>query len=67
MRGIVHALKHDNGSLRFKDLVGGKNNGQSRRAEAAAAARLLLLELLLGAAAHAAWVAFTTGSGAGGS
>jgi pheromone shutdown protein TraB len=61
LRGIVYALKHDNGNLRFKDLVGGKNNRQNRRAAAAAAARRLVLELVLGAAAYAAWVAATAG------
>lgn len=60
LRGIVYALKHDNGNLRFKDLVGGKNNRRNRREEAAAAARRLLAELVLGAAAYAAWVAVTS-------
>lgn len=63
LRGIVYALKHDDGNLRFKDLVGGKNNRQNRRAAAAAAARRLLLELVLGAAVYAVWVAATAGPG----
>jgi pheromone shutdown protein TraB len=62
LRGIVYALKHDDGNLRFKDLVGGKNNRQNRRAAAAAAARRLLVELVLGTAAYAAWVAYTSGT-----
>lgn len=65
LRGIVYALKHDDGSLRFKDLVGGKNNRQNRKAAAAAALRRLLLEGVLGAAAYAAWVAWTSSSTAG--
>lgn len=63
LRGIVYALKHDDGNLRFKDLVGGKNNRQNRREAAAAAARRLLLELVLGGAVYAAWVAATAGPG----
>lgn len=60
LRGIVYALKNDGGSLRFKDLVGGKNNRRNRREAAAAAVRRFVLELLLGAAAYAAWVAYTS-------
>jgi len=65
LRGIVYALKHDQGNLRFKDLVGGKNNRQNRKAAAAAAVRRLVLEVVLGAAAYAAWVAFTGSHAAG--
>lgn len=62
LRGIVYALKHDQGNLRFKDLVGGKNSKQNRKAAAVAAVRRLVVELLLGAAVYAAWLAATSSS-----
>jgi pheromone shutdown protein TraB len=65
LRGIVYALKHDQGNLRFKDLVGGKNNRQNRQAAAAAAAKRFAVELVLGAAAYAAWAAATGSSTVG--
>lgn len=55
LRGVVYALRHDSGSLRFSDLVDGKN----RRASRAEAAGKLVLELALGLGAWAAWVAAT--------
>lgn len=63
LRGIVYALKHDHHSLRFKDLVGGKNSKQNRREAAAAAVRRLVVELVLGAAVFAAWQAVTSSNG----
>lgn len=55
LRGVVYALRHDAGGLRFRDLVGTPAGG--RRAAAAGALRRLGLELLLGAALFAAWAA----------
>eukprot|EP00878_Enallax_costatus_P026615 GHUV01028568.1.p1 GENE.GHUV01028568.1~~GHUV01028568.1.p1 ORF type:complete len:443 (+),score=150.15 GHUV01028568.1:754-2082(+) len=59
LRGIVYALKHDNGQLRFADLVGGKNRKKTRQEQTAGFAKRLLIELCLGAGLYAAWVAVT--------
>ncbi|KAI8463792.1 MAG: TraB family-domain-containing protein [Monoraphidium minutum] len=56
MQGIVYALRHDSGELRFADLVGGKNRRSVRRREAAVR---LATELALGAGAYALWLWFT--------
>lgn len=58
MRGVVHALRHDAGGLRFADLVGGANRKAARRA---AAARRLAVELAIGGGAYAAWLQLTGG------
>ncbi|GBF95762.1 hypothetical protein Rsub_08198 [Raphidocelis subcapitata] len=60
MRGVVYALRHDSGSLRFSDLVGGAN--QKRRRQRQQLIRLAV-ELLLGGVAWALWVHFSGGSG----
>lgn len=60
LRGIVYAMKHDNGSLRFSDLVGGKNRKKSRSEQTAALVRRLLIEGLIGVGVYGAWLALTT-------
>ncbi|KAF6251657.1 hypothetical protein COO60DRAFT_596836 [Scenedesmus sp. NREL 46B-D3] len=57
LRGLVHALKHDQGSLRFADLVGGKNRKKSKAEAAAALGKRVLIEALIGAGVCAVWVA----------
>ncbi len=63
MRGIVYALCHDSGALRFSDLVGGRNSAKGRRQAALRGVRRLAVEGLIGAGAYAAWVAVTAGHG----
>jgi pheromone shutdown protein TraB len=53
--GVMYALSHDQGTLRFSDLVGGKNTRKSKEEAAAAAGRRLLFELLLGVGLYAVW------------
>jgi hypothetical protein len=53
---VVYALRHDNGALRFSDLVGGKNRRSVRRQEAA---QRLAVEILVGGAAYLAWLWIT--------
>ena len=56
LRGVVYALLHDNGRLRFADLTGGANRKAERRK------RVLVRvawELALGAGCYAAWLALT--------
>jgi pheromone shutdown protein TraB len=55
LRGIVHALHHDSGSLRFTDLVGGKNTHEYKQRQKVQAAGRLVLELLLGLGLYGAW------------
>uniref|UniRef100_A0A383VMJ9 TraB domain-containing protein n=1 Tax=Tetradesmus obliquus TaxID=3088 RepID=A0A383VMJ9_TETOB len=59
LRGLVYALKHDQGSLRFADLVGGKNRKKSKAEAAAALGRRVLVEVAVGAGLYAAWLAVT--------
>lgn len=59
LRGLVYALKHDQGSLRFADLVGGKNRKKSKAEAAAALGRRVLVEVAIGAGLYAAWLAVT--------
>jgi pheromone shutdown protein TraB len=63
LRGVVYALKHDKGTLRFADLVGGKNTRAAKQAAAAAAWRRLGVELLLGVGLAAAWQVWSSSSG----
>ncbi|KAF6265342.1 TraB family-domain-containing protein [Scenedesmus sp. NREL 46B-D3] len=63
LRGVVYALKHDQGSLRFADLVGGKNRKKSKAEAAAALGKRLLIEALIGAGVCAVWVAATQPGG----
>lgn len=61
MRGIMHALKHDPGNLRFSDLVGGKNRKPkvSKEEGIARIAGRLALEIASGYACYVAWTHFT--------
>ena len=62
LRGIVYALtSHDAGtnSLRFSDLVGGKNNRGSRKRDAARGAAKFALETALFAALYYVWTEAT--------
>lgn len=63
LRGLVYALKHDQGSLRFADLVGGKNRKKSKAEAAAALGKRLLVEVLIGVGLYAAWLAATQPGG----
>jgi pheromone shutdown protein TraB len=65
LRGLVYALKHDQGSLRFADLVGGKNRKKSKAEAAAALGKRVLVEVLIGVGLYAAWVAATQPGGIG--
>eukprot|EP00775_Hariotina_reticulata_P010864 gene10864-11018_t len=61
LRGVVYALRHgDSCSLRFTDLVGGKNRKKSKQDLALDLLRRLLLEGLVGAGLYAAWLAATS-------
>jgi pheromone shutdown protein TraB len=67
LRGVVHALRRGSGSgngstLRFSDLVGGKNSSRGRAQAAAAVVQRLVVEVALGAGLYAAWAA-THGGG----
>lgn len=66
LRGVVYALKHDSGNLRFADLVGGKNTRAAKQAAAAAAWRRLGVEVALGVGLAAAWQVWSSGAGGGG-
>ncbi len=55
LRGIVHALHHDSGALRFTDLVGGKNTREYKRRQRLRAAGRLALEAALGLGLYEAW------------
>jgi len=60
LRGVVYALKHgDSRSLRFSDLVGGKNKKQTKQELTMGLLRRVLLEGLVGAGLYAAWLAAT--------
>lgn len=54
----MYALRHDSGSLRFADLVGGANQKKRRRREQL---QRLAVELVLGGAAYALWVRLVEG------
>jgi len=58
-QGVVYALRHDSGTLRFADLVGGKNRRSVRRREQI---QRLATDLVIGGVAYAAWLQLT-GSG----
>lgn len=55
LRGIVYAMHHDSGSLRFADLVGGKNTREYKQKQKVAAVGRLVFEILLGLGLYAAW------------
>ena len=57
-QGVVYALRHDSGSLRFSDLVGGLNRRSQRRREQL---QRLAAELALGGAAYLAWLQLVEG------
>jgi pheromone shutdown protein TraB len=60
LRGVVYALKHgDSCSLRFTDLVGGKNKKPTKQDLTLGLLRRVLLEGLVGAGLYAAWLAAT--------
>lgn len=59
LRGVVYALKHDNGKVRFADLVGGKNKKKTLQDQTAALARRLLLDVWIAAGLYAVWVAIS--------
>lgn len=63
MRGVVYALRHDSGALRFADLVGGANRKRQRQRDQLVR---LAVELLLGAGAWGLWVQLSGGGGGGG-
>ena len=54
----MYALRHDNGSLRFADLVGGRNKKSVRRRQAV---ERLGIELFIGSGAWVAWLWLTGG------
>lgn len=61
MRGIMHALKHDPGNLRFRDLVGGKNrkSNSSKKGSSAQVAARIIFEIASAYACYFAWTKFT--------
>ena len=52
LRGVVHALTHDQGSLRFRDLAGGRRS----KPRAAAGARRAAAEVALAVGLTLAWL-----------
>ncbi len=52
LRGVVHALTHDQGSLRFRDLAGGRRS----KPRAAAVARRAVAEVALAVGLTLAWL-----------
>lgn len=58
LRGIVWALQHDSGYLRFRDLVG-KRGEEGRKEARTKLAQRVVFEVVLAACLYAAWVAVT--------
>lgn len=55
MKGVVYALSHDSGSLRFRDLVGDRNTREYKEAQKRRQAARLAVEAVLGSLAYWAW------------
>jgi pheromone shutdown protein TraB len=56
LRGVVYALGADSGSLRFTDLVGGKNSKRARQQEAVEGLGKFALETVLFGGLIYAWM-----------
>ncbi len=59
LRGVCWALTHDPGELRFRDLVGGKNERAGREAARVAAVGRFALETAVVSALIWAWAMWT--------
>ncbi|GMH40126.1 hypothetical protein BSKO_08030 [Bryopsis sp. KO-2023] len=61
LRGIMYAMSHDRGDLRFSDLVGGKNKKENKVSKEEGVMRFLrrlVFEIALGYGCYVAWVEF---------
>lgn len=61
LRGIMYAMRNDAGTLRFADLVDGRNTREYKRNAALIAAGRFAAESALAAGLYVAWTA-TVGS-----
>lgn len=59
LRGVVYALLHDDGKLRFSDLVSQRNTSAYKQKAKKDAAVRFVLESLLAAGLYVAWTSYT--------